>query len=244
MLNGLDLFSGIGGLTLALAEWVRPIAYCENERYAQSVLLSRMAEGVLPLAPIWDDVTTFRAEDTDKAIDIIYGGFPCQDISSAGNGVGLEGKRSGLAFEIFRLAREIKPTFIFLENVPRIRTNGAERVGKELAALGYDCRWDTLSAFDVGAPHKRERWFCLAYSNHGDGYKPGKIPGENEKENVSKISWQNKADKPSDAAWWKTEPSVARVANGLPYQMDRIRGLANAVVPQQAKQAFKELMGL
>jgi DNA (cytosine-5)-methyltransferase 1 len=98
-------------------------------------------------------------------IDIIFGGFPCQDISVAGLGKGLEGDRSGLFFEIVRLARECEPRFIFLENVPAIRTRGGERVVKELASIGYDCRWTTLSAAAVGAPHKRERWFLLAHAN-------------------------------------------------------------------------------
>lgn len=162
-MNGLDLFSGIGGLTKALDGYVIPIAYCEIEPYARGVLLSRQSKGEIPYAPIWDDVTTLRGTDLPP-IDIIYGGFPCQDISVAGRGAGLAGERSGLFFEIVRLAKEIKPKFIFLENVPNIRTKGLGRVVRELADLGYDCRWGALSASDVGANHKRERWFLLAHS--------------------------------------------------------------------------------
>ncbi len=167
MLNGLDLFSGIGGLSLALAPWVKPIAYCEIERYAQAVLLSRMADGSIPIAPIWPDVRTLSASQLPR-IDIIYGGFPCQDLSVAGNGAGLAGERSGLFFEVERLTREIRPSFVFLENVPAIRSRGADVVVGRLAALGYDCRWGVLSAFDVGAPHLRERWWLLAHHN-GNG---------------------------------------------------------------------------
>ncbi len=170
MLNGLDLFSGIGGLSLALAPWVRPVAYCENDRYAQGVLLSRQANGDLPSAPIWEDVTTFPSSNLVGGVDIIYGGFPCQDISIAGAGRGLAGERSGLVFEIFRLIDELRPTFVFLENVPAIRTRGGERVGKELARRGFDCRWTVVSAAEVGAPHLRKRWFLLAYS---DGFRRG-----------------------------------------------------------------------
>ncbi len=163
MLNGLDLFSGIGGISIALSQWVRTVAYCENEPYAQAVILSRIASGELDNAPIWDDVTTLSGlRHLPANIDIVYGGFPCQDISVAGAGVGLGGERSGLYFEVERLVREIAPTFVFLENVPAIRTRGLERVVKGLSSLGYDCRWTTLSASQVGAPHKRERWFLLA----------------------------------------------------------------------------------
>ena len=89
-MNGLDLFSGIGGISLALNPWVRTVAYCERDPYAQSVLLSRMQSSHIDYAPIWDDVQTLKGEELPE-IDIISGGFPCQDISVAGNGAGLAG---------------------------------------------------------------------------------------------------------------------------------------------------------
>jgi DNA (cytosine-5)-methyltransferase 1 len=162
MLVGLDLFSGYGGISLGLAEWIRPALYCEIERYPQSILLSRMADGQLVRAPIWDDIRTLRGHSWRGAIDIIYGGFPCQDISLAGTGRGLDGERSGLFFEVVRLAEEVEPPLLFLENVPAIRTRGLDRVVGEFSRLGYDCRWRTLSAQSVGAPHVRNRWFLLA----------------------------------------------------------------------------------
>jgi DNA (cytosine-5)-methyltransferase 1 len=164
VLNGLDLFSGIGGITIALREWVRPVCYCEIEPYAQGVLLSRMADGSLPSAPIWDDITTLKGKAIPKRIDIITGGFPCQDISVAGRGAGLEGERSGLFFEIMRLVDELSPRFLFLENVPAILARGGLRVTGEIASRGYDCRWCIVSAAEVGAWHKRDRWWLLAYS--------------------------------------------------------------------------------
>jgi len=154
-MNGLDLFSGIGGIGLALEPWVRTVAYCEREPYAQCVLLSRMQSGDIDRAPIWDDVTTLRGDMLPR-IDIVFGGFPCQDLSVAGRGKGLAGERSGLFFEIVRLVKEIKPTFVFLENVPAIRTRGLSEVVHALTEIGYDCRWTCLSAGEVGAPHKRE----------------------------------------------------------------------------------------
>jgi len=166
MLNGLDLFSGIGGISIALSEWVNTVAYCEQDRYAQAVLLSRMAEGKLHNAPLWDDVRSLNSTVLDGVpVDIIFGGFPCQDISVAGLGVGLAGQRSGLFFEIIRLVKEVEPSFIFLENVPAIRTRGLREVISAFTEIGYDCRWTCLSAASVGAPHKRERWFLLAHAN-------------------------------------------------------------------------------
>jgi len=311
-INGLDLFSGIGGNTLALRPWVKTIAYCEASAYAQSVLISRIAEGLIEPAPIWDDVRTLTRSLLSAPIDIIIAGFPCQDISVAGNGAGLAGERSGLVFEVFRLISEIRPRFVFLENVPAIRTRGGERVGKELAALGYDSRWDMLSAFDVGAPHKRERWFLLGYANGaGPGGKLRDISSPDAGENRSKIQRKNTADLFGNAGelprvfsntkrvelrdepgrrggprgqsaavagnhgqaqsmanahhrglevglprqprqcsavigkgWWEFEPDVGRVAHGVSDRVERIKCLGNAVVPAQAREAFKRLMGL
>lgn len=169
MLNGLDLFSGIGGMSIALQDYVYPIAFCEIDSYCQGVLLNQMANNNLCRAPIWDDIRTLHRQYgsfPDSSIDIIYGGFPCQDISVAGNGKGLEGERSGLFFEIMRLAKEIQPTFIFLENVPAITTRGGIQVVESITEMGYDCRWCIISAASIGALHRRERWFLLAHANN------------------------------------------------------------------------------
>lgn len=314
-MNGLDLFSGIGGLSIALSDWVRPIAYCEIDPYCQSVLLSRMFKGELPRSPIWDDITTFPASDFTSSVDIIYGGFPCQDISVAGRGKGLEGERSGLFFEIVRLAKEIKPKFLFLENVPRITSLGGYEVIRSLTEMGYDCRWCVISAASIGALHRRERWFLLAHAKHNGSYvsqerksseasihscsqgtnEASKSQGmdsstvlatESIPDSHSSGGWENLRsaydyegedgsnnmfkpfssssdvpysrcecsrlkDKPEWARdqstglyrIWETEPNVGRVADGIPHRAHRIRGLGNAVVPQQAKEAFKILMG-
>lgn len=275
MLNGLDLFSGIGGLTVALSPWVKPVAYCEKERYAQSVLLSRMGDGSVPRAPIWDDIKTLRGESLNPLIDIVYGGFPCQDISVAGNGAGLAGERSGLFFEICRLVKEIKPAFIFLENVPAIRTRGLREVIRALTDLGYDCRWTRVSAQEVGANHKRERWFLLAHSNSTNirnqqrrsrgksGQREIESRHNGQKESVANsesFGLEEKHNEPCrgepakpifrrsglnyGSDWWSVEPNVGRVANGIPFRVDRLRGLGNAVVPPQAREAFERLMGL
>lgn len=168
MLNGLDLFSGIGGLTLALTGYASPLAYCENDRYAQAVLLQRMREGSIPYAPICDDIKNLQGTMLPP-IDIIYGGFPCQDVSAAGLRKGLDGERTGLFREAIRLVRECRPKFLFFENVPGIRRYVPE-IRSELEATGYDCRDGFLSAAEVGANHIRQRWWLLAYSKN-DGIR-------------------------------------------------------------------------
>lgn len=268
-LNGLDLFSGIGGITLALEPWVRPVAYCENDRYAQAVLLSRMVCKQLPIAPIWDDVRTLTSRMV-PSIDIIYGGFPCQDISVAGHGIGLEGERSGLIFELFRLVRECRPKFVFLENVPALTVRGLDRILLEFHALGYDARWTIVSAAEMGAPHLRERIWILAHSN---GHR-GRIQPECEsKFSDSRIAWNESEEVYPDSlrtgrqrwidagpawetfrlgsgigseAWpqWLPQPAIHRSDDGFPNRMDALRGLGNAVVPQAAREAFKRLAGL
>lgn len=154
-------------MSVALHPYVRTALYCEINRYCQTVLLSRMYNGQIDKAPIWDDILLLGGDAFVGEIDIIFGGFPCQDISVAGHGVGLEGERSGLFYQVMRLVEEIKPPFVFLENVAAIRTRGSETVCKELAKRGYDCRWCVISAASVGAPHRRDRWFLLAYANGG-----------------------------------------------------------------------------
>jgi len=237
--NGLDLFSGIGGISIALSEWVETVAYCEADRYAQGVLLSRMQDGSLDTAPIWDDVRTLRGSMLPK-IDIIFGGFPCQDISSVGVKKGLEGERSGLFFEIIRLVKEIEPCFVFLENVPAIRTRGLFEVVSAFTEIGHDCRWTCITAASVGAPHKRERWFLLAHATSKglQRYTRDEVESEREgRNNSSNGSLQ-------DAKTWDAEPNVGRVANGIQNRVDRIKCLGNAVVPLQVKEAFERLAGL
>lgn len=250
----LDLFSGIGGNSIGLRNYVQTLAYCEADRHAQAVLLSRMSDGSLPRSPICTDVTKLDGRDFAGKVDIIIAGFPCQDISVAGTGAGLAGKRSGLFFEVMRLAKEIKPTFVFLENVPAIRTRGLDTVIQELTEAGYDCRWTMLSAAEIGAPHKRERWFCLArrsmpntnkQHDQPDTSSLGNTPCQGQQQergngpNHLGPDWKSGQTFPNA---WETDAGILRVANGIPLRMDRIKRLGNAVVPLQAKTAFEILL--
>lgn len=231
-LQGLSLFSGIGGLDLALAEWSEPAVYCERERFCQAVLFERMASGQLPTAPIWDDVRTLTTARIDTKIDIIYGGFPCQDISVAGGGAGLEGERSGLFYEIARLTSKLRPKFVFLENVAAITYRGGQEVVATLTRLGYDCCWCVISAKSVGAPHLRKRWFLLAHANSAGLQETGA-----EQPSTGFEQYSASGNDP-----WATEPNVGRVVDGFPGRVDQIKSLGNAVVPEQAREAFKLLM--
>ena len=167
-LNGLDLFSGIGGISYGLSHFVRTVCYVEIEPYCQKVLQARIKDGLLDNAPIWDDIKTFNGLPWCNAVDIISGGFPCQDISVAGKGAGIRGERSGLFFEIVRLVSEIRPRYVFLENVPALLVRGMGTVLGELSEVGYDVVWDCVPASAVGAPHRRDRVWIFAVS-HGDG---------------------------------------------------------------------------
>ena len=174
-MNELALFAGAGGGILGthLLGW-RCVAAVEVEDYPRRVLLQRQADGVLPRFPIWDDVCTFDGKPWRGKVDVVSGGFPCQDISSAGKGAGIEGERSGLWGEMARIISEVQPRYVWVENSPLLVSRGLGLVLLDLAKMGYDARWGIVGAHHVAAPHKRDRCWIVAYSN-----KPGS--GHNEK---------------------------------------------------------------
>jgi len=168
-LNELALFAGAGGGILGgkLLGW-RTVCAVECDEYARRVLMARQNDGCLEPFPIWDDVRTFDGRPWAGLVDVVSGGFPCQDISVAGTGKGLDGERSGLWSEMARIVREVGPRFVFVENSPALTARGLGRVLGDLASLGYDARWGVLGAVHAGAPHKRERiWIVADNSQHG-----------------------------------------------------------------------------
>ena len=245
MLNGLDLFSGTGAMSFALREWVNPLCYCEIDSYCQGMLLNRMADRKLEYGPIWDDIRTLSQYDLPKCIDILYGGFTCQDISIAGHGKGLGGERSGLFFEMLRLAKEIKPKFLFIENVSAISRRGGPTIARLVAELGYDCRWCTISAEGLMAPQKRNRWFFLAHSNSEPSWKTDKrtITDSQKQETWIRPSGQNWRDE-FGSYWKKNKQPIPGMDYGNPFEVDRAKCLGNSVCPQQTREAFKILMGI
>jgi DNA (cytosine-5)-methyltransferase 1 len=162
-LNTFHLFAGAGGGILAdLLLGHNPIGACEIEPYPRDVLLARQRDGHLPNFPIWDDVCTLNGTPWRGSVDVLCGGFPCQDISAAGKGAGITGERSKLWKEYARLIGEMQPRFVFAENSPLLRTRGLGVVLEDLASLGYNARWGIIGARSVGAPHKRDRMWVLA----------------------------------------------------------------------------------
>jgi len=189
-LNELALFAGAGGGILGgkLLGW-KTVCAVEWEAYPASVLCARQNDGILPPFPIWDDVQTFDGKPWRGIVDVVSGGFPCQDISAAGKGAGIDGERSGMWREMARIIGEVRPRYAFVENSPMLVTRGLERVLADLTAMGYDCRWGIVSAADIGANHKRERIWIVANSKHS-GHS-NTVSGFNEKKiGISSENWQ------------------------------------------------------
>ena len=168
-MHELALFAGAGGGILGghLLGW-QTVCAVEVEDYPRRVLLVRQRDGILPRFPIWDDVCTFDGHPWRGRVDVISGGFPCQDISAAGKGVGIAGARSGLWSEMARIIGEVRPRFVFVENSPMLVRRGLAVVLGDLATLGYDARWCVLGAHHVGAPHRRDRIWILGWHTNGD----------------------------------------------------------------------------
>ena len=162
-LNELALFAGAGGGILGgkLLGW-RTICAVEWNAYARDVLVARQNDGCLQAFPIWDDVQTFDGRPWQGLVDVVSGGFPCQDISAAGKGAGIGGERSGMWKHMARIIGEVRPYYAFVENSPMLVGRGLAIVLADLAELGYDAEWGIVGAHHAGAPHKRDRIWITA----------------------------------------------------------------------------------
>ena len=160
----LDLFSGIGGFSLGLERaGMQTIAFCEVDPACRRVLKKHW-----PDVPIFEDVKTLTAKDIHETVDVICGGFPCQDISLAGKGAGLAGERSGLWYEYRRLIEEIRPRYVIIENVAALRSRGLDQILWSLAEIGYSAEWHCIPASAISAPHQRDRIWIVGYT-HDNG---------------------------------------------------------------------------
>lgn len=317
-MNELALFAGAGGGILGgkLLGW-RTVCAVELDGYAQRVLQARQDDHCLTPFPIWDDITTFDGKPWNGVVDIVTGGFPCQDISAAGKGAGIGGARSGLWGHMARIIGEVGPRYVLVENSPLLTGRGLWRVLGDLASLGYDARWGVLGAHHAGAPHKRDRIWIVAnaksprlqanelvgngkkvsvsggvgsircrhcdHSNNADrGYcwwcnqwlhdvanaSCGRCSGQEGGE----VQQQGRAEAlcSSDAVadptnyragrreqqseicesaggvgvsddWWKAEPELGRVADGVANRTHRLRCLGNGQVPAVVRLAWNTL---
>jgi DNA (cytosine-5)-methyltransferase 1 len=265
----LDLFSGIGGFSLGLERsgLCETVAFCEIEPFPRKILAKHWPE-----VPIYDDVRTLTADALSlngvDGIDIISGGFPCQDLSSAGKRAGLgSGTRSGLYAEVIRLACELRPRFIVLENVAGLLSGPSEQRGQwfsrvlaDLASIGYDAEWENIPASSMGAPHRRERVWIVAYPSQNNDAQLESVHSRREDrffgdssaamanansvnvqgkqpEKLNSQEWARSFTRPIRpfsyvSGWWEVEPDVGRVADGVPNRSHRLAALGNAVVPQ------------
>jgi len=212
---------------------MRTVAFCEIDPYCRAVLGKHW-----PDVPCYGDIRELSADRLAAdgiGVDVICGGFPCQDISIAGKGAGLAGERSGLWTEFARLIGEIRPSYAFMENVSALLSRGLGDVLGDLAEIGYDAEWHCIPASHVGAPHRRDRIWIVAHANssgtlvqgrHGDRYHEERHPAAQ----IQK--WQNLKFGTGGSGWWTVEPRLGRMAHGVPNRAHRLRVLGNAVVPQ------------
>jgi len=225
-LRCIDTFSGIGGISLALSDFVDTVLYCEINDYCQKVLTERMEDGLIDKAPIHSDIQTLHIAPKMEA-NIIVGGFPCQDISSIGTRQGIsQGARSSMFYHILRIVDECETiSTVFLENVGNILKCGMKEVVDELTKRGFDLYWTTKSASSLGAPHVRNRWFCLAC-------KPGTDLSTIER-NIQ-----------SNLRKWENEPPARTVLKTAQHSnwIQRCQCLGNSVVPCVVREAFIELL--
>jgi DNA (cytosine-5)-methyltransferase 1 len=263
VLTVLDLFSGIGGFSLGLSKTggFRTEAFCEIESYPQQVLKKHW-----PGVPVYDDIQELTSErlvsDGIPAIDVITGGFPCQDISLAHAHVrerrGIEGSRSGLWGEYARLIGEIRPRYAVVENVSALlsgdRGGWFGTVLRDLARIGYDARWSCISAADCGAPHLRNRVWVLAYPNEahgkrrslsggfekthaGAGNRSAYKGGNNRREAIPEVCGM--AD---GLSYWVDTPEPERVTKEAQKRTPRLKALGNSIVPQIVTAIGQEIL--
>jgi DNA (cytosine-5)-methyltransferase 1 len=260
----LHLFAGIGGGILA-GEMLghTPVCAVEVDEFRQKLLRRHWSE-----LPIYGDIRSFDGTKWAGRVDLVSGGFPCQDISSAGKGEGLKGPRSGLWFQMLRVVCEIRPRFVFVENSPMLRTRGLGIILRGLAVNGFDAVWETFSAAEVGANHERKRMWILAANTDGerlteqalhdlrkDRPRATNIVGAGdvadacgaglpspEREKLFGARGWDEGGAATERGWWRSEPDVGRVAHGVPERVDRLKSLGDSQCPLHAATAFQRLM--
>lgn len=231
-----SLFSGIGGLELGLelATGGHTVWQVEADPFARAVLAKHWPGADRSVSDV-REATAYNL----APVELICGGFPCQDVSNAGKRKGvLNGERSGLWAEFARIIRTLRPRFVVVENVAALRSRGLGVVLRDLAISGYDAEWGVLSAAGVGAPHLRKRLFIVAW-RQPDSHDVARDVADTD---VTRPQVGSDIESPHQFSavvrgdWWSAEPEVGRVVDGFPGRVDRLRCLGNAVVPAVAYQ--------
>ncbi len=234
-----SLFAGIGGLDLALERAGMTCKWqVENNEFCQKVLTKHW-----PNVPKYGDIR--ECGDNLEPVNLICGGFPCQDVSVAGKRAGITGSRSGLWSEFDRIIRVLRPRFVLVENVPGLlgAHGGLGDVLGDLAALGYDAEWDCIPAAAVGAPHLRYRvWIVGTQQRRPLADTGGEGLAIRSRSEKRRGTIRGEGDAAAAGSWWAVEPDVGRVAHGIPARVDRLRALGNAVVPQVAEMIGRQLL--
>jgi DNA (cytosine-5)-methyltransferase 1 len=241
-MNVLDLFSGVGGFSLGLERaGMQTVAFCEINPYCRRVLAQHW-----PHVRCYKDIRKLSGEQLRAdgvAADIACGGFPCQEISDAGNREGMRGARSRLWSEFARILGELRPRYALVENVSALLDRGLGDVLGDLAALGYDCEWHSIPACAIGAPHERDRiWIIARLADTANaGLQIGsRLETDDAQRRVDALRgrlilaprWFEARRAVAERQGWNVEPAVGRVAHGIPARVDRIKALGNAVIPQ------------
>ena len=217
-LRSIELCAGYGGFTLGLRDYgIRTVAYVERDSYAAATLVARMEEQRLDQAPIWDDLCTFDGTAWRGRVDIITAGFPCQPFSTAGNQRGVDDER-WIWPNIAGIIADVRPRYVFLENVTGLIRAGLAHVLTDLAALGFDAEWGVLSAAAVGAPHRRQRVWILADASGINEREPDNATRTQSRSHtrpdVGRVSQRPHVNNVADADDERHEPSHVRIKPG------------------------------
>lgn len=234
-MNALSLFSGIGGLDIAAERaGFKTVAFCERDEFCQKVLRKHW-----PDVRIFDDVRTIDTSDL-PAINIVFGGYPCQPFSSAGQRKGANDERH-MWPHMLNIVRRTKPAWVVGENVKGHISLGLDDVLDDMENEGFETRTFAIPAGAVKAPHSRERVFVVSYSEsnrYGARREVGNICEENGR------SWGGLLPEFTFPAWGDTTPRICREIDGIPNRVDRLRSLGNSVVPQQAYPIFAAIAAI
>jgi DNA (cytosine-5)-methyltransferase 1 len=236
-LRELALFAGAGGGILGgkLLGW-KTVCAVERDAYAAAILAQRQNDGCLEPFPIWSDVETFDGTPWRGIVDVVSGGFPCQDISTAGRGAGIEGKRSCLWVEMARIIDEVRPRFAFVENSPMLTSRGLDRILGDLAEMGFDARWGSFTARDEGAPIIRERIFIACankeYGEEGLGFFK-----------KQQAAIQKGSARQCPGFWLQAPPGNPGMGNGVANYVESVGAIGDGQVPAVVKTAWEMLIG-